>query len=47
MNLRNLHKLQFKTAVYKLTMNPGVLTDEDIVNTLTEIADEISGGCDA
>lgn len=44
MNLKNLHKLQFKTAVYKLLTCPGVLTEDDIRDVLAEIVEEIDGG---
>ena len=43
MNLRNLHKAQLKAAIYKLLSCPGVLTDEDVLDVLTEITEEVGG----
>lgn len=43
MNLKNLHKLQLKTAIYQLFSHPGVLSDEDIIDVLVEVKYELGG----
>lgn len=50
MNLKSLHRAQLKASIYKLLSCPGVLTDIDCFDVMTEIVDEMNeelGGNDA
>lgn len=50
MKLASLHKAQLKANIYKLISCPGVLSDCDVFDVLTEIVQELGddlGGNDA
>lgn len=44
MNVKNLHKAQFKAKVYELLACPGILNEQECVDILADVIQECSEG---